>query len=253
MTANTSFACCGKENGFGGRQQLLKTLTTHRQHGRYAESREVYDKAAALLGKTSPPNEEQNLKLQRGLIELDRLTGQVSCIHRAGVRAQTGSRTSPAACAGPRKLYYETGDYEKANEYVAGALALDSDQPLAHLIQAHLLTDAGKIDEANEAYRWFVRYYNRAQPEDAETLLLIGEGATQYARWNSVSQIFNFVINTVCPDALKADPLAWEASYLSGSILQEKYNRPQAADEFPPRSKPIPRRRCVCCTGSFRH
>ncbi|WP_417392248.1 tetratricopeptide repeat protein [Gimesia sp.] len=211
---------------------LLKTAYDHQQHGRYEESREVYDKATALLGKTSPPDAEQHLKLQRGLIELDRLTGKSRAALQRVEAAIKQAPERPLLHAIGAQLCYESGDYKQAHQYVSRALALDADQPLAHLIQAHLLTDAGKIDEANEGYRWFVRYYNRAQPEDAETLLLIGEGATQYARWNSVSQIFTFVINTVCPDVLKADPLAWQAAYLSGSILQEKYNRPQAADEF---------------------
>lgn len=213
-------------------KELLKTAYDHQQHGRYEESREVYNDAAIQLKKLTPQNTEQNLKLQRGLIELDRLTGKST---EAIKRLEAALKQSPAVpilYAIGARLYYETGNYDKANQYVTRALALNSDQPLAHLIQAHLLTDAGKIEEANEGYRWFVRYYNRAQPEDAETLLLIAEGATQYARWNSVSQIFTFVINTVCPDVLKADPLTWQASYLSGSILQEKYNRPQAADEF---------------------
>ncbi|WP_417383249.1 tetratricopeptide repeat protein [Gimesia sp.] len=213
-------------------KELLKTAYEHQQHGRYEESREVYNDAAKQLGAFTQQNAEAYLKLQRGLIELDRQMGKSSDAIKRLEAAIKQLPDQPVLHATGARLTYESGDYEKANQYVTRALALDANQPLAHLIQAHLLTDAGKIDEANEGYRWFVRYYNRAQPEDAETLLLIAEGATQYARWNSVSQIFTFVINTVCPDAIKADPLAWQAAYLSGSILQEKYNRPQAADEF---------------------
>ncbi|MAC52048.1 MAG: hypothetical protein CME31_05850 [Gimesia sp.] len=222
-------------------KELLKSAYEHQQHGRYEESREVYDQAAKQLGEIIPQTAEANLKLQQGLIELDRLTGKTSAAIKRLEAAIKQTPDQPLLHAVGARLTYETGEYNKAHQYVARALALDSDQPLAHLIQAHLLTDAGKIDEANEGYRWFVRYYNRAQPEDAETLLQIAEGATQYARWNSVSQIFTFVINTVCPDALKADPLAWQASYISGSILQEKYNRPQAADEFTAALKINPR------------
>ncbi len=63
--------------------------------------------------------------------------------------------------------------------------------------------------EAIEEFRWFVTFYNRTQPEDAETLLLVGEGSLQYARLKSVSSIFDFVLNTLCPDILKAAPLRW--------------------------------------------
>lgn len=211
---------------------VLKTAREHQQHGRYAEAREVYAQAKKQLADSKQKNADHQWQLLRGLTQIDIETGQTkSALDRLneGLKQLPDQADLHALAA---KLYYETGDYPSADKHVTKALSFNPDQPLAHLIQAHLLTDSGKIDEANEAYRWFVRYYNRAQPEDAETLLVIAEGATQYARWNSVSQIFNFVINTVCPDALKADPLAWKASYLSGSILQEKYNRPQAADEF---------------------
>ncbi|MFK7777202.1 MAG: tetratricopeptide repeat protein, partial [Gimesia sp.] len=213
--------------------QLLKTAHEHKQHGRYDEAEEIYDQAEKQLSTdTSQKNKEQRLQILKGRVHIDSLTGNIT---QALSRLKTALKKTPDQASLhsiTAKLYYEMGDYQSADTHVTQALKLNPDDPLSHLIQAHLLTASGKIDEANEAYRWFVRYYNRAQPEDAETLLIIGKGATQYARWNSVSQIFTFVINTVCPDALKADPLCWEASYLSGSILQEKHNRPQAATEF---------------------
>ncbi|MCH9655022.1 MAG: tetratricopeptide repeat protein [Planctomycetes bacterium] len=212
--------------------QLLKSAHEHKQHGRYDEAEEVYAQAEKQLAESSQKNTEQHTQLILGRVRINALTGKTpQALNRLkSALKETPDRADLHAIAA--RLYYETGDYLNAKTHVNQALKLDSDAPLAHLIQAHLLTESGKIDEANEGYRWFVRYYNRAQPEDAETLLVIGEGATQYARWNSVSQIFNFVINTVCPDALKADPLCWEASYLSGSILQEKYNRLQVATEY---------------------
>ncbi len=51
-------------------------------------------------------------------------------------------------------------------------------------------------------------------------------------RWNHNTQIFHFVVNTLCPDALKNDPNAWEAHLISGSLLLEKYNREQAVPEL---------------------
>lgn len=212
--------------------QLIKSAHEHKQHGRYTEAIEVYDEAQKQLSDSAPINKDLHWQILNGRTQIDALTGKTA---RALKRLDSALKQTPDHAklhATVAKLYYETGEYKKADTHVTRALSLDSNNPLAHLIQAQLLTDSGKIEEANEAYRWFVRYYNRSQPEDAETLLVIAAGTTQYARWNSVSQIFNFVINTVCPDALKADPLAWEASYLSGSILQEKYNRPQAAKEF---------------------
>ena len=54
----------------------------------------------------------------------------------------------------------------------------------------------------------------------------------QYAHWNKKTDVFDFAVNTICPDALKADKYCWEASYLSGVLLLEKYNRGQAIPEF---------------------
>ena len=213
-------------------KQRLTTAHEHKQHGRYEEADEVYNQAEKQLSDSSQKNTDQRWQILQGRVRIDSLTGNTKRALKRLISALKQTPDRAALHSMIAKLYYETGDYQNAETHVTLALKLNADAPLAHLIQAHLLTESGKISEANEAYRWFVRYYNRAQPEDAETLLVIGEGATQYARWNSVSQIFNFVINTVCPDALKADPLCWEASYLSGSILEEKYNRPQAATEF---------------------
>ncbi|MCA9090273.1 MAG: tetratricopeptide repeat protein, partial [Planctomycetaceae bacterium] len=112
------------------------------------------------------------------------------------------------------------------------ALDRDSQEPRAVLIYAHLLTAAGRTEEAIEQYRWFVRHYNRTQPTDAETLTTIGEGAAQYARWNSVPAVFKFIVNTLCVDAVKDQPDYWPALLLSGELLMEKYNRAQALPEL---------------------
>ena len=130
------------------------------------------------------------------------------------------------------ELLFRTGQYEDTRKSVDQALSLDSEQLAARLIDAHLNREMGKLDEAVNAYRWFVRYYNRKQPEDAETLLYVAEGSLEYARWKRVSSIFHFCVNTLCPDALKADPDSWQAARLSGELLLEKYNEAQAIPEF---------------------
>lgn len=130
------------------------------------------------------------------------------------------------------EFYYLIGDYTRAEREVRQALELNSQDLRAQLIQAHLLTEAGKIEEATANYRAFIRTYNRLQPTDWETLLLIGEGAAVYARWESVPQVFRFVVNTLCPDALKDHPQCWQAHLLGGELLLEKYNPGQALPEF---------------------
>ena len=138
----------------------------------------------------------------------------------------------PSLLARLAELEFLRGRYESAERHVKETLARQDDHLLARLVKAHLNAEQGRHDEAIEGYVWFVRYYNRAQPTDAESLLLVAEGAIQYARWKSVSSIFNFVVNTLCVDALADDPLRWEASLVSGELLLEKYNNPQARAEF---------------------
>ena len=130
------------------------------------------------------------------------------------------------------KIHFERGRYDAADASVATALKLDGNQLQARLIQAHLWTERGDIAKADAGYRWFVRYYNGKQPTEAEPLLFVGEGAAQYARWHSVAQIFDFCVNTVAKDALKADRQCWQAYQLSGRLLLEKYNRAQGIPEL---------------------
>ncbi|MBX3439403.1 MAG: tetratricopeptide repeat protein, partial [Planctomycetaceae bacterium] len=130
------------------------------------------------------------------------------------------------------ELQYLRGEFAAAEETARAALQIDENQILARLVQSHVLVETGRLDEAVDGYRWCVRYYNRVQPTDAETLLLVAEGSLQYARWKSVSSIFDFVINTLCPDALADDPHCWQAAHLSGALLLEKYNRAQAILEL---------------------
>jgi cellulose synthase operon protein C len=130
------------------------------------------------------------------------------------------------------ELQFLRGEYDAAEASVKAALAIDREQLLARLMAAHLAGERGEFDEALEGYRWFVRYYNRVQPTDADSLLLVGQGSLQYARWKSVSAIYDFVVNTLAVDALADDEHCWQASLLAGDLLLEKYNKPQAEAEL---------------------
>ena len=130
------------------------------------------------------------------------------------------------------ELDFLRGRYSLAEKHVTAALARQDDQLLARLIKAHLDAEQGRHEAAIDGYVWFVRYYNRVQPTDAESLLLIAEGSLQYARWKSASSIFNFVVNTLCVDAQTDDPQCWQASLVSGELLLEKHNKPQAMSDF---------------------
>ncbi len=139
---------------------------------------------------------------------------------------------NPDLLARLAEAYFLQGRYPEAEKIALRVLKLDGQHPLAHFVLADIQTETGRLDEAIESYVWFVRFYNRAQPTDAETLGLIARGSLQYARWKASSQILKFVINTLCPDALKADENYWQAHQIAGDLLLEKYNRAQALPEL---------------------
>ncbi|MCA9071961.1 MAG: tetratricopeptide repeat protein, partial [Planctomycetaceae bacterium] len=130
------------------------------------------------------------------------------------------------------EVYFHQGQYKNAQNVIDQVFKLDGQHPKAHLVQADLQTETGQLEKALENYVWFVRYYNRVQPKDAESLALVAKGSLQYARWKGSSQILKFVVNTLCPDMLKADKNAWEAHQIAGDLLLEKYNRAQALPEL---------------------
>lgn len=200
----------------------------HRQSGRYAEALEAY---AALADDDSLTAQQQiAAAIGRSLTEQE--TGAWQAATETLRRAVAGPSPSAQLWSRLAEIEFLQGRYEAAQLGVESALQLDANDPRAHLINGHVARETGELDEALAEYQWCVRYYNRAQPDDADTLLIIAEGSLEYARWKSVSNIFNFVVNTLCPDALKADPKCWQAHLLSGGLLLEKYNQGQALPEF---------------------
>ncbi len=130
------------------------------------------------------------------------------------------------------RLQFERGQYAEAGVEVGKALMLEPDQLQARLVQAQLFTETGELKKADEGFRWFVRHYNQQQPKDAESLVLVAQGASQYALWHSSAQILDFCVNTVAVDALKADKTYWQAHLVSGHLLLEKYNKAQGGPEL---------------------
>lgn len=205
-------------------EDRLATAEEHLKKGRYAEALTAYD----------------------ALKEQEKIAGAVAigrsrCFQAEGRWKECTESLQQAVKRVPQhaklwatlaEVQFLQGRYEEAERAVGESLKIDNDQTLARLVQADLWTARGQLNEADDGYRWFVRYYNRKQPEDAETLLLVARGTAQYARWNSVSQIFNFAVNTLCPDALSDDENCWEADWISGCLLLEKYNRTQGMPDL---------------------
>lgn len=215
-------------NAAEGLGELFATAQRELQVGEYdsaaGQFRELITDAAGkdeLLVAAS-------LGLSRSLAERGRYDEAIMVLERAAGLVRDAADVW-AALAG---LHLQIGDETKAKREVRRALDLDSQHLPALAVNARLLTEAGQIELATSEYRAFVRIYNRRQPTDWQTLLTIGEGAAVYARWESVSQVFRFVVNTLCPDALTDNPDCWQAYVLSGNLLLEKYNQGQALPEF---------------------
>jgi len=202
----------------------FQPVHVHIQKGRYAEALEALDKLEK--GKADPSRVA--LARSRCYRELGKWT-EAEKVVTAAIKLTPRNAELHAVLA---EIQFRTGRYADAEKTAAQAIKYDGQQPLAHLVLAEVYTETGRTKEALEGYRWFVRYYNRTQPKDAATLMLVARGSLQYARWKSVSQIYRFVINTLCPDALKADENSWQAHLVSGNVLLEKYNRAEALPDL---------------------
>ncbi len=206
----------------------LAEASSHRLQGRYEEAQDAYE---AVL-KTPDLAVSDRITVWIGQSRIQEETGRWEEAEETMTAALEAQPKSPELLARQAELCFLRGRYAQARELAQAGVDQDSQHVHSRLILAHALAELGQLDEAAKAYRWFIQYYNRSQPKDAETLIWVGEGSAQYARWNRVSSVFKFVVNDVCTDALKDDKNCWQAPLLSGTLLLEKYNESQAVPEF---------------------
>lgn len=202
----------------------FQNAITHRQKGRYAEALETLIQLA-----------DQKADPVRLAIERSRVQEELGHWNELTEELQAASKDhseNADLLARLAEVFFRQGQYEMAQKTLDQVFKLDGQHPRAHLVLAELQTETGRIEKALENYVWFVRFYNRVQPTDAETLELVARGSLQYARWKGSSQILKFVVNTLCPDILKDDKNAWQAHLIAGDLLLEKYNRAQALPEL---------------------
>ncbi len=204
--------------------KLLEEARVHFQKGRVDEALEVYDglektdaePARVAIGKSRCFECRGNWKEATEVLE-------------RGMRKDPRNARLLARLA---EVYLEQGRFEDVSRTVGLVLEIDPDLPLSRLVEADLCTAIGKLKQADEGYHWLVKFYNQKQPDDVETLLVVAAGASQYARWRNVPQIFNFVVNTLCVDALAKDKDCWQSHFVAGMLLLEKFNRAGAVKEL---------------------
>ena len=196
----------------------------HLQKGRVDEALDVYD---GLADDQADP-----LRLAIGKSRCFEFRGdwkEATSTIESAVKSLDGSAVLLARLA---ELYLAQGRFDDAGRSVDRALEIDANLPQARLVEADLCAATGRLKRADEGYHWFIKFYNQTQPDDSETLLVVARGTSQYARWHSVPQIFDFAVNTLCPDALAKDKECWQAHWIAGMLLLEKYNRAQAVPEL---------------------
>ncbi|HEV3023347.1 MAG TPA: tetratricopeptide repeat protein, partial [Pirellulales bacterium] len=196
-------------------------LATARQlllAGKYAEAEEAYPQLAADEPAAAAAG------LARCLAAVGKLDEAASALTAAVEKQPDADLHAQIA-----ELAFERGDYAKAHSAVAAALRLEADSLPARWIQAELLRTAGRLDEADKAYQWFVDYYNDREMSSPEALRYVGLAAAQFARWHRLTKQFSFLVNELYPDALKLDKNYWPAHYETGLLFLEKYNQAEAA------------------------
>lgn len=197
--------------------------------GNYAEARAKYE----LLVKDETTRIPATIGLSRGW----RAEGDFAKAEALLTEALAAARTNPDLLAERADLRFDLGRWDEAKADAAAAMKKKDDHLLARWTLARIARDKGDLEEADQAVRWIVRYYSRRSQEDndivdPDQLLIVAQAGAENARWHRITRQFSVVLNEVIKDALKSDPTLWAAESFAGSLLLEKYNRPDALEAF---------------------
>jgi tetratricopeptide (TPR) repeat protein len=197
--------------------------------GNYDEAREQYE---ALL-KDPKHRADAAAGLSRALQSLGEYDRAVAVVEDA----LKDSTKDPVLLARYAEILYLRGRWDEAQKAADTAVEADKNQFLARWVQVQLLRDRGDVQKADAGGRWFVRTYTKRSDagddiKDPDQLLTVALAGAENARWNHLADQFGFIVNEVCADAVKADKDFWPAEYMAGSLLLEKFNKPEAEDAF---------------------
>ncbi|OWK40621.1 tetratricopeptide repeat protein [Fimbriiglobus ruber] len=204
------------------RQRLLK--------GNYEEAREAYEEVATKKAAAKPGAAIGISRTFRAVGEYDKALAALDA-------AVKEFPDDPDVTAARADLLYDLGRWDDAAKAAEAVLAKHPDHLSAKWTQARVLRDIGKTDDADKLFRAIVRYYTaRSNADnditDPDELLVVAAAGAENARWHNLSRQFSFILNEVIKDALQFEPDLWPAEVMAGTMLLEKYNRPDAVEAF---------------------
>jgi tetratricopeptide (TPR) repeat protein len=199
-----------------------------------------YDEAAAQFEQLAK-DEKSRVEATVGLSRCWQSQGDYDKALDVVDAALKAAPKEPLLLARRADVLYERGRWDDAEK--AADAAVEASKPaeyphyLGRWVRARVYRDRGDLKKADAEFRWFVKQYTERSNanddiKDSETLLLIGQAGSENARWHNLSNQFKFILNDVYADALKYDKAQWQAEALSGALLLEKYNRPEAEKSF---------------------
>ncbi len=207
----------------------LKEARERWLRGNYEEARELYEKLAKNPG--------QRDAAAVGISRTWQNTGDYDkALAGIDTALETGAK-SPELHARRAELLYVRGRWDEAEKATDQALQVDKENFAARWVRAQIFRDRGDFKKADAEFRWFVRAYTERSDKDMDikdpdVLQLVGLAGCENARWNNLSDQYQFVLSDVYGDALKQEKSYWPAEYEAGALLLEKYNRGEALAAF---------------------
>lgn len=199
------------------------------QKGNHAEAEELYEELAkqpkfaalAALGLSRAQEAQGNYDAALAAIDTG-LKSDAAHADLLGRRAE---------------LLFERGRWDDAKQAAALALKKSPEHLLARFVDAQIVRDSGDWPKAAEAFRWFVKHYNKRSDAGMEItnpdeLLLIGLATLEYARYYHINDQFSFVLEEMFGEAAKLDKLFWQAEFAIGRLYTEKHNKKDATIAF---------------------
>ena len=187
-------------------------------HGRYEEAAEIYKPEAAANAQAA--------------------LGWAACLESQGKTAAAVEALKPLADkhaeiqAQLARLAFQRGDYAEARRRAERPCNWPPSIPWPFISWPNWPAPPAAWTKPRTHYHRLISFYNSHDVKKAESLRWIGRAAAQYARWNRLSDQFDFLVNDLFPAAMKLDPDYWPAHFEAGLLFMEKYNRADAAKEF---------------------